>query len=82
MDEPLDTTPSPDARWDAGNLGCGDLVLGLRTRLLAMPGKVLELIARDPGAPQDIPAFCRMTGHVLVRAKPETCTYWIRARAQ
>jgi tRNA 2-thiouridine synthesizing protein A len=30
------------------------------------PGQVLRLIARDPGAPQDMPAWCRMTGHTLV----------------
>ena len=56
-----------DAEWDAGELGCGELVLELRTRMGAMrPGQVLRLIARDPGAPQDMPAWCRMTGHTLV----------------
>ena len=29
-------------------------------------GERLELIALDPGAPADIPAWCRMTGHTLV----------------
>jgi tRNA 2-thiouridine synthesizing protein A len=58
---------SDEAEWDAGDLGCGELVLELRTRLLAMrPGQVLHLTARDPGAPQDLPAWCRMTGHTLV----------------
>ena len=53
--------------WDAGDLGCGELVLELRMRLAAMPpGQVLRLTARDPGAPQDLPAWCRMTGHTLV----------------
>ena len=57
-----------DTEWDAGDLGCGELVLELRTRLSAMrPGQVLRLIARDPGAPQDLPAWCRMTGHTLDR---------------
>ena len=56
-----------DAEWNAGDLGCGELVLELRTRLQAMaPGAVLRLIARDPGAPADIPAWCRLTGHALV----------------
>ena len=56
-----------DAEWNAGDLGCGELVLELRTRLHAMaPGAVLRLIARDPGAPADIPAWCRLTGHALV----------------
>ena len=55
------------AEWDAGDLGCGELVLELRMRLAAMrPGQVLRLTARDPGAPQDLPAWCRMTGHTLV----------------
>ena len=58
---------SADVEWDAGDLGCGELVLELRMRLTAMrPGQVLRLISRDPGAPQDMPAWCRMTGHTLV----------------
>ena len=56
-----------DQEWDAGDLGCGELVLELRMRLHAMrPGAVLRLVARDPGAPADLPAWCRMTGHTLV----------------
>ncbi|HEU5197539.1 MAG TPA: sulfurtransferase TusA family protein [Methylomirabilota bacterium] len=56
-----------DAEWNAGDLGCGELVLELRGRLHAMqPGQVLRLEARDPGAPADIPAWCRMTGHTLI----------------
>ena len=56
-----------DAEWDAGDMGCGDLVLELRARIEPMaPGRVLKLTARDPGAPADIPAWCRMTGHALV----------------
>jgi tRNA 2-thiouridine synthesizing protein A len=69
-----------DDEWDAGDLGCGDLVLALRGRLRAMPGKVLKLVARDPGAPADIPAYCRMTGHQLLHEAPAACSYWIKAR--
>jgi tRNA 2-thiouridine synthesizing protein A len=59
-----------DAEWDAGDMGCGDLVLELRGRVEALgPGRVLRLTARDPGAPADIPAWCRMTGHALVSAQ-------------
>ena len=77
-----DTAPPPhhDDEWDAGDLGCGDLVLHLRFRLRAMPGRVLRLVARDPGAIEDIPAYCRMTGHELVHAQPGDSTWWIRAR--
>jgi len=57
----------PDAEWNAGDLGCGDLVLALRSRMEALaPGQILKLTALDPGAPADIPAWCRMTGHALV----------------
>jgi len=69
-----------DDLWDAGDLGCGDLVLALRGRLREMPGQVLKLVARDPGAPADIPAYCRMTGHELLHAEPAACAYWIRSR--
>ena len=71
-----------DDEWDAGDLGCGELVIHLRTRLRAMPGKVLRLIARDPGAPADIPAYCRMTGHQLLSEDPAAFSYWIRARTE
>jgi tRNA 2-thiouridine synthesizing protein A len=48
-------------------MGCGDLVLGLKFRLDRMqPGQILRLTARDSGAPADLPAWCRMTGHTLV----------------
>jgi tRNA 2-thiouridine synthesizing protein A len=67
-------------RWDAGDLGCGDLVLELRTRLQALrPGQLFELLARDPGAPADLPAWCGLTGHALVAATPPR--YLIRRRA-
>ena len=49
-----------DVEWDAGELGCGELVLELRMRLAAMrPGQTLRLISRDAGAPADLlPSFC------------------------
>jgi tRNA 2-thiouridine synthesizing protein A len=63
------TPPEPAAEWDAGDLGCGDLVLALRARLAALPaGAVLRVRATDPAAPEDLPAWCRMTGHPLVSA--------------
>ena len=61
---------TPDQVWDAGDMGCGDLVLELRARVARLrPGEVLELVARDPGAPADLPAWCRMTGNTLMSAK-------------
>jgi tRNA 2-thiouridine synthesizing protein A len=56
--------------WDAGELGCGELLLALRDRLQALqPGELLKLTALDPGARADIPAWCRLTGHALVEER-------------
>ncbi|NBR06604.1 MAG: hypothetical protein EBT92_12640 [Planctomycetes bacterium] len=66
----VSSTDSPhiaDCAWDAGDLGCGDLVLLLRGKLRAMlPGELIQVTALDPGAPEDIPAWCNMTGNRLV----------------
>ena len=69
-----------DDQWDAGDMGCGDLVLELRKKLRTMPGKVLKVIATDPGAPSDIPAWCGMTKDLLVHQDPASQAYWIKAR--
>ena len=81
-DETRNPGPAHDAVWDAGDMGCGELVMHLSMRLKSMPGKVLRLLARDPGAPADLPAYCRMTGHQLLQADPSSCTYWIKARTK
>ena len=58
-----------DAEWDAGNVACGDLLVQLRLRMQDMPGgHVLRLVALDPGAREDLPAWCRLTGHALLAA--------------
>ncbi|MEC4590114.1 sulfurtransferase TusA family protein [Nitrospirillum amazonense] len=66
--------------WDAGHMGCGELVMLLRVRLKAMPSAVLRVIAHDSGAPEDLPAWCRMTRNTLVRHDPATHSFWIRSR--
>jgi tRNA 2-thiouridine synthesizing protein A len=70
----------PLKRWEAGELGCGQLVFELRRQLEDVdPGDTLEVITHEPGAPVDLPAWCRMTGHTLVSA--EHPTYVIRRKA-
>ncbi len=72
---------SPIAAWDAGEMSCGDLVLALRLRLGDLPGgAVLLVTARDPAAPEDLPAWCRMTGHRLLRA--DHPLYFIQRKEQ
>jgi tRNA 2-thiouridine synthesizing protein A len=70
-----------DIEWNAGDLACGDLVLELRRRVRAAPGQVVRVIALDPGAPADIPAWCAMTGHALVAHDAPAHAFFIRAKA-
>ena len=59
--------PKPDAEWDAAEMGCGEILMQLRIRLQPLqPGQIFKLTARDAGAPEDLPAWCRLTGHRLV----------------
>lgn len=76
MNEPL----IPDVEWDAGDLGCGPLLLELRNRLRTMPGQVFKLISVDPGSPEDLPVWCRLSRNELLHHDPETKSYWIRSR--
>ena len=39
------------------------------------PGDTLEITATDPGTMHDIPAWCRVHGHELLRAAKEGHTY-------
>ncbi|MGA2511946.1 MAG: sulfurtransferase TusA family protein [Candidatus Acidiferrales bacterium] len=65
--------------WNAGDMGCGELLIELAMRMKQLaPGQVLELTALDPGAVEDIPAWCGLTGHALVSARHPV--YQIRRR--
>jgi tRNA 2-thiouridine synthesizing protein A len=66
--------------WDAGRMGCGELLVALRRRLRQMPSQTLKLVALDPGAPLDLPAWCRLTGNDLLFHDPESGTFWIRSK--
>ncbi len=62
--------------WDAGDMGCGEVIILLRTRMRKLgPGEVFKLTAYDLGAPEDIPAWCRLTGRRLLQAQHPH--YWI-----
>lgn len=69
----------PADEWDAGDMGCGEILILLRIRMQRLgPGEVLKLTARDLGAPEDLPAWCRLTGRRLLRA--DHPNYWIEQR--
>ena len=42
------------------------------------PGATLMIASRDAGAPVEIPAWCRLTGHTLLDAEPPF--YLVRKR--
>jgi TusA-related sulfurtransferase len=69
-----------DAFYDAGEKGCGDGPLdeiSAQMRRLA-PGQTLEVRASDPSVANDLPAWCRLVGHELVRQAGDR--YLIRRR--
>jgi tRNA 2-thiouridine synthesizing protein A len=58
--------PSP-AVLDAGQTGCGELVMLIFQRMKTLgPGERLTVLAYDAAAEVDIPAWCRTTGNRLV----------------
>lgn len=57
---------------DVKGLKCPLPVLRAKKALAALePGAVLEVEATDPAALKDFPAFCEMTGHVLLESRTE-----------
>ena len=79
----MDTRPngngSADVLLDVGDTLCGELALLLRQELAQLePGQVIQVVARDPAAPADLPAWCELTGHPLIRQEPPN--YWIRKK--
>jgi tRNA 2-thiouridine synthesizing protein A len=66
--------------WHAGDLGCGELVLGVRKRLRAHPDQVLKLTAFDTAAAIDLQAFCNMTRDELLAIDANSKTFWLRGR--
>lgn len=52
--------------FDGGDTGCGELLLDLLLFMKQQPaGAIVKVRALDPGAPLEIPAWCRLTQHEL-----------------
>ena len=59
--------------FDGGDTGCGELLLDLLLFMKEQPsGSVVTVRALDPGAPLDIPAWCRLTNHQLLSSEHPT----------
>ena len=67
-----------DAFYDAGARGCADgpldEIAGMMRGLAS--GQTLEVRATDPSVARDLPSWCRLVGHELV--KQEQDRYLIR----
>lgn len=75
----------PDRMFDGGDLDCGSgLVLLLRENMLQVPvNGILEMRSREPTVADDLPPWCRMTGHEFLGAIPGTeCTRYFVRRGQ
>lgn len=57
-------SPSGNALVDGGDRACGELLVVLAERARGLPpDSPLGLIATDPAAVVDLPAWCHLTGH-------------------
>jgi len=70
-----------DDVFDSVDRGCGDFILELREQMAGLPpGGTIMVASRDAGALVEVPAWCRLTGHTLVEARPPF--YLIRKRKE
>jgi tRNA 2-thiouridine synthesizing protein A len=61
-----------DQELDASGLNCPLPILRAKKTLAGMEaGKVLHIIATDPGSVKDFEAFARQTGNELMESKEE-----------
>lgn len=68
---------------DGGDRRCVLLLIELRKMIATLPaGAVVHLIATDPAAPLDLPAWCHLTGHIYRGPVPgERPTYAVEVAA-
>jgi tRNA 2-thiouridine synthesizing protein A len=71
--------PEPADVLDGGDRSCGELILALKRAIDRLrTGEILKLMSRDPGAKEDLPAWCRITGHRLLW--DDGSTFYIQRR--
>lgn len=70
-----------DETIDCVGLYCPMPVVKTRLKLEEMPsGKVLEVIADDPGAEKDIPSWCQITGQEFLGMEKEGPLFYFYIR--
>ncbi|WP_229830033.1 sulfurtransferase TusA family protein [Actinoplanes ianthinogenes] len=68
---------------DGGDRRCVVLLIELRKLIATLPpGALVHLIATDPAAPLDLPAWCHLTGHGYLGPVPgDRPTYAVEVAA-
>jgi len=65
-----------DETLDCKGLSCPMPIMKLAKTMKQMEsGKVLELLATDPGSKPDVPAWCNKTGNELLETDEENGVY-------
>lgn len=61
---------------DARNLLCPLPVIRVQDQVRNMaPGSILHAVCTDPGVLNDIPSWCRLNGHKVLRTRTEENEY-------
>lgn len=61
--------PEPDLTVDCRSMRCPQPVIELARRIADVPaGGVVAVLADDPAAATDVPAWCRLRGHEYLGA--------------
>jgi len=70
-----------DESLDSKGLMCPMPIVKLAKKMKEMQvGKVLELVADDPGSKEDVPAWCSRTGNELVEMRQEGKAFYFYIR--
>jgi tRNA 2-thiouridine synthesizing protein A len=70
MKDNVDDNDSSLPFFDGGETGCGELLLDLLLFMKRQPDEsIVRVRALDPGAPLEIPAWCRLTKHQLIASE-------------
>lgn len=73
---------TPDAVFDGGDMDCGSgLILLIRENMMPVAvGGILEMRSNEPTVHDDLPPWCRMSGHEYlgIIGEPSSARYFIR----
>ena len=76
-DEPISATQTLDC---TGQLCPMPIYRAALVMSKLLPGQVLEVVATDPGAKADFPAFARQAGHALLETVEQDSAWTFRIR--